>query len=218
MHFHISLKERYLGLKATAQHQNHPVLIRAEGSRAHTILWKFPQQVTCSHCPSCSNESNQSYIFCLYGTITELYPVFHMEVQLLKQSPKIKGLYNERKWKSFIAHHFQPSLPVWNVLANAQVIIKVLFLILFIRLVILTRKEGKNDKQGHALHSSILLPEVVSACCGAQVLIRRLFLLLEKAAFDWSCLRSELMLHETEEYISAFCLVAICYPLTFATV
>lgn len=44
----------------------------------------------CSFCPSCSNESNQSYTYFLYGTITELYLVCHMEVQLLKQSPKLK--------------------------------------------------------------------------------------------------------------------------------
>lgn len=45
---------------------------------------------SCSFCPSCSNESNQSYTYFLYGTITELYLVCHMEVQLLKQSPKLK--------------------------------------------------------------------------------------------------------------------------------
>lgn len=39
----------------------------------------------------------------------------------------------------------------------------------------------------------------VSACFGAQVLIRSLLLLLEKPAFDWSCLRSEITLHRQKK-------------------
>lgn len=54
----------------------------------------------------------------------------------------------------------------------------------------------------------------VSACCGAQALIRRLLLLLEKPAIDRSCLGSEPPLLETEENISAFLLLAnLCYSL-----
>lgn len=162
----------------------------------------------CSLCPFCSNESNQT-------TLTELYLALHMEVQLLKQSPKLKLFTIKGKWNQ--SSLIIPAKPAGLKCAHQCTgYHKVIISHPFHHSSDWQEKRAKmTSKVMHCIPAYYFL-KCVSACCGAQVLKGRLLLLLEKPAFDWSCLRSELTLHETEEHISAFRLVAICYPLTFA--
>lgn len=138
MHFHINLKESYLGLKVTAQHQNHPVLIRAEESHDHTILWKFPNNSCATFVPLA-----QSYTFFDGKKNRRTSSHSSHGSPVAQKEPQMIGLYNSRKWKRVIGHHFQPRLPVWPLLTNAQAIIKVLFLIVFI-IVQADKKRGQK--------------------------------------------------------------------------
>lgn len=78
------------------------------------------------------------------------------------------------------------------------------------------RRTKMTSKVVHWTPAYYILKGVV-ACCGAQVFIRRLLLLLRKHAFNWSCLRLELTLQDTAENTSAFhtavWALAICWPL-----